>query len=134
VSKLAKEILEEVAEELLMDGIEIFSAGPETVRYDKAKKRVLDFYMTAGDFIADVEVKYAIPKRGSEAMKRLISQARSMRRGPSAKRILIFMSDNVSDAAINRLKRSLRDGRAGSVEVLNGAGDVVDFFRRFFIR
>ena len=58
-----------------------------------------------------------------------------MRRGPNAARVLIFMSENVSDAAVARLRRSLRAGHAGPVEVLNGrAGDVVDFFRKFFLR
>jgi hypothetical protein len=57
-----------------------------------------------------------------------------MRRGPNASRILIIMSENVSDATIERLKCSLRGGMAGPVEVLNGDRDVVDFFRRFFIR
>lgn len=84
--------------------------------------------------MADIEVKYGIPKRGSEAMKRLISQVRSMKRGPNAARVLIIMSDNVNDAAIARLKRTLRGGRAGPVEVLNGAGEVTDFLRKFLLR
>jgi hypothetical protein len=94
----------------------------------------VDVLDCSGDFVADIEVKYGIPTRGSESMKRLISQVRSMQRGPNASRVLIIMSDNVSDAAIARLKRSLRGGRAGPVEVLNGAGEVTDFFRKFLLR
>lgn len=135
VGKIAKEVLEEVAEEILLDGlVSVIPEGPRTVRYDNDKKRVIDFLATSGDFVADIEVKYGIPKRGSEAMKRLISQVRSMKRGPNASRVLIIMSDNVSDAAIARLRRSLRGGRVGPIEVLNGAGEVTDFFRKFLLR
>jgi RHS repeat-associated protein len=135
VGKLAKEVLEEVAEEILLDGLFTISDRPDlNTRFDGSQRRVLDFYATAGQFVADIEVKYGLPRRGSDAMRRLISQTRSMRRGPNSLRVLIIMSDNVSDAAIARLRRSLRGGRAGPVEVLNGAGDVVDFFRRFYLR
>jgi RHS repeat-associated protein len=135
VGKIAKEVLEEVAEEILLDGlVSVIPEGPRTVRYDKDKKRVLDFLVVSGDFVADIEVKYGIPRRGSESMSRLISQVRSMKRGPNASRVLIIMSDNVSNAAVERLKRSVRGGRAGPVEVLNGAGDVTDFFRKFLLR
>lgn len=135
VGHIAREVLEEIAEEVLLDGlVSVISEGPDTVRYDKSQKRVLDFMATSGDFVADIEVKYGLPNRGSAAMKRLISQVRSMRRGPGALRVLIIMSDNVSDAGLARLKRSLRSGRAGPVEILNGAGEVTDFFRKFLLR
>jgi hypothetical protein len=135
VGKLAEEVLEEVAEELILDGLVSISGGPgATTRFDGSRKRVLDFYAAAGDFFADIEVKYGLPKRGSEAMRRLLSQARSMRRGPNASRVIILMSDNVSDASISKLRRSLSGARAGPVEILHGAEEVTQFFRKFFLR
>jgi hypothetical protein len=135
VAKIAKEVMEEIAEEVLLDSLISFSDLPgDNERFDRSKRRVIDFSAAAGDLFADFEVKYGIPRRGSEAMKRLISQVRSMRRGPNASRVLIIMSDNVSDAAIERLRRSLRGGRAGPVEVLNGSVEVTAFLRAFFLR
>jgi len=135
VAKLAKEVMEEIAEEVLLDSLISFSDRPgDNERFDRSKRRVIDFSAAVGDLFADFEVKYGIPRRGSEAMKRLISQVRSMRRGPNASRVLIIMSDNVTDAAIERLRRSLRGGRVGPVEVLNGSVEVTAFLRAFFLR
>lgn len=134
VGKIAEEVLEAVAEDILFDGVAgVFTDAASTTRFDNAQRRVIDFYAVAGDFVADIEVKYGIPRRGSDAMRRLISQARSMNRGPRSLRVLVIMSENVSDAAVERLRRSLRGGRAGPVQVLHGAEDVVQFFRGFFL-
>ncbi len=135
VAKLAKEVMEEIAEEVLIDSLISFSDRPgDNERFDRRKRRVIDFSAAVGDLFADFEVKYGIPRRGLEAMERLISQVRSMRRGPNASRVLIIMSDNVTDAAIERLRRSLRGGRVGPVEVLNGSVEVTAFLGAFFLR
>jgi hypothetical protein len=134
VEKVAREVIEELAQEALLGGIDFLPDAADNERFDGAQRRVIDFSATAKDWVADIEVKYGIPNRGSQAMERLISQVRSMRRGPNNMRVLIIMSENVSDAALDRLRRSLRGGRSGPVEVLNGAQDVTQFFRRFFIR
>jgi hypothetical protein len=48
--------------------------------------------------------------------------------------VLIIMSEDGSDAAIDRLRRALRGGRAGPVEVPNRAREATEFFRRFLFR
>lgn len=93
---------------------------------------MLDFTATAGDLVADIEVKYGVPKTTSKAMERLVSQVRSMRAGPRTRRVLLLFKDDIDSGDIKRLRKALRDGKAGSVDIINGNQKIAEYFRDFF--
>jgi RHS repeat-associated protein len=138
VKHIIEEVLEEVIQEAILNsvgGIADIGYSEKTedlIRYDGKKKRVIDFMATAGECVADIEVKYGVPKIGSEAMERLVSQVSSMKRGSRSVKILVLVSDNVKDAQMRTLKSALKQKKAGPVQIIQGMDDLAEFLREFY--
>ena len=85
-------------------------------RFDDAydQRQIIDYLVKLGDIFIDVEVKYGIPKTGSAAMKRLISQVDAMPKTKGRAGILIIFKEIAEDSAdMNRLRKALEQGGGG---------------------
>lgn len=132
IKQLAEEVIEEIIAEAADDFVgRLTDRGADLERLDGKQRRVLDFLAEAGDFVADIEVKYGVPKLASPAMKRLVSQVRSMKSGSKVRRVLLLFKE-VDAADMKRLRQALKDGRAGEVEIYHGGREITEFFRDFF--
>lgn len=101
----------------------------------KGGRRVIDFWVTAGNRVALIEVKYQLPTKAGTALTRLTNQMKTYSTAEEAVRngaqVVLFTYKAPSNAQMNLLLSRLGAEHFNSVQLvhgLTGLGQWVKFF------